>query len=832
VHHFIAKQAPVARRAAGLAAAALLLGACQCAQPNTFTLASAEARIDVTVEPFSFVVRSPDGGALLSALPGDDATAYGSFAATLDHPTSTDQLLPGWDGYRSGEGAWLRGGAVRVVSKTASAAQIASSAPGAEFLVTLSVDGPRVRVEAAADGKLNKSTLAFALPPDEHFFGLGERFATFDHRGWSLYSWAEEGALGGGEAAPASTTNPYPNGPSMTYFPVPFFLSSKGYGLHLDTTFRSELHFGSERPEAWRLAVNAPRFAFTVYVNDKPTRSLDQFTADTGRPVIPAPWVFGPWRRIGSGDLVDGKPEWQVMRERKLPLTVADDAVHFLPDRGQTGRETELRAWVNTLHHNGIKAFAYNNSFVASDRPNAAADFEFGKSHGYFVKDAKGDPALVFLISGSPMTVAMIDFTNPDAAAWFKTLLQRTIDLGYDGWMHDFGEYVPRTGRLFDGRLGDQVHNLYPVLSAQAAREVLQAAKPDDGIFFVRSGYTGQQAQAPVVWGGDAEADFDETQGLPSAVRSALGLAFVGVPYWGSDGTGYKCITDAPRDKEVFIRWLEVEGVSPIMREENACANPMSPRSKWHLWDDEETQSVYRAMASLHTRLQPYFVAASHEAARSGLPLMRPPFLFMPEEPRTWTLDDSFFLGPALYAAPVVRRGKTTREVWFPPGARYVDLFDLGLFEGGATVTVPAPLAKLPLYLVEGQLLPLLDAEVQTLAPATDPLVVTAESRAGVLDVRVALGPNAHATLTLADGTQLTADTGGPGGDFAGFTEVAEAALQTCERCYFKQTLAGLDRLRFAATSATLTDATVDGVHVKASSEKPLRVRWDVLRLP
>src|SRR5690606_41448022 len=50
--------------------------------------------------------------------------------------------------------------------------------------------------------------------------------------------------------------NPFPNGPSMTSFPVPFFLSSAGYGMHLDTTFRSEVHFASEREDAFRVAVN------------------------------------------------------------------------------------------------------------------------------------------------------------------------------------------------------------------------------------------------------------------------------------------------------------------------------------------------------------------------------------------------------------------------------------------------------------------------------------------------------------------------------------------------------------------------------------------------
>lgn len=818
---------------AALPLLAMLAG---CGDPNTFTLRSAEATVDVTVEPFAFVVKAPDGAALLSSLPGGDASAYGAFAPTVDRPSFESQIVPGWDGYRAKEDPWARGGKATLVSKTDTTAEVEWPVPGATVRVTLAVDGARVRVETstaleASGPRYNKATLAFALPAGEHFFGLGERFASFDHRGQSLYSWAEEGALGQGEDAGVGPTNPYPNGPSMTYFPVPFFHSSEGYALHVDTTYRSEVHFGSERPDAWRLAVNATAFAFTVYVHASPVRALDAFTEDTGRPIVPAPWVFGPRRRMGPGSTVDGGPEYQVMRDRQLPLTGIDDSVHFLPALSQQGREAELADWTGRMHALGYKVMAYNNPYVAADHPRAQADYAFAADAGYFVKKPDGTPATDFLISGSPLTISMVDFTNPAAAAWYRGLLQRTVDLGYDGWMHDFGEYVPRDGRFFDGRRGDAVHNEYPVLSAKEARAVLQAAKPDDHLFFVRAGYTGTQAFVPAVWGGDAETSFDETQGIPSTIRSGLNLALSGVPCWGSDGTGFKCLGDAPRDKEVYLRWLELEAVSPIMMDQNACSNPLEKRTKWTLWSDDETQAVYRRMAGLHTRLLPYFQVLAREAHATGLPLMRPPFLFFPKEPRTWALDDTFFLGPGLYAAPVLRRGVTAREVWLPPGARYVDWDDATVHDGGQTVTVAAPLPKLPLFLVEGQLVPLLDEAVQTLAPATNPAVVTAASKADVLDVRLALGPGGAATLTLVDGTVLSATWTGDGGR-AGLAEVGTAAeVQACAACFHVEARGAVDEVHVAGAAAASSTVRFDALTLSAAGGPARRVRWHVLRL-
>ena len=810
-------------------AACLALVLCACGNPNTLTLSSAEASVDVTLEPFHFTVKNADGAVLLDSQNGTEA--YGTFAQTVDRPTTRAQILPGWDNQFPNEGAWVRGGAAKLINRSESSVTVQWAIEGGTTELTLSLDHAKLRLETKGDftadaPRYNKSTLAFALPADEHFFGLGERFGTFDHRGWSLYSWPEEGPLGGGEGVPTGPENPYPHGPSMTYFPVPFFLSNRGYGLHVDSTYRSELHLGSERSDAWRVAVNTTGFALTVYVGT-PVEVLDAFTADTGRPLIPAPWVFGPRRRISPGDTVDGGAQWRVMRDRKMPLTGIDDAVHFLPALSQTGREDELHTWVDALHAAGFKVMAYNNPFVAQNHPNAAADYAYGAEHHYFVEEADGGaPALGFLISGTPLYVAMIDFTNDAASAWYRGLLQRTVDFGYDGWMHDFGEYVPRTGTFADGRRGDALHNPYPMLSAKEARAVLQASKPDDHLFFVRAGYTGSQAFVPAVWGGDAETSFDETQGIPSTIRSGLNLSLTGVPYWGSDGTGFKCIGDSVRDKEVYVRWLELEAVSPIMMDQNACSNPLGARSKWTLWSDVETQDIYRQMASLHTRLEPYFMTLAREANRSGLPLMRAPFLFQPNEPRTWTLDDTFFLGPALYAAPVLERGQTTRTVWFPAGARYVAWDDQTVFAAGEH-QVAAPLNRLPLFLVENQLVPLLDQDVQTLAPASEPDVISARDRADVLDVRVALGPASTATLTLLDGTVLTASRT-TGTSREGFTE---GDPRSCARCFQVGRAGDVDRVQ--VSSGRSSDAVVrfDDLELRASGGPPRTIRWDVWKL-
>lgn len=142
-------------------------------------------------------------------------------------------------------------------------------------------------------------------------------------------------------------------------------------------------------------------------------------------------------------------------------------------------------------------------------------------------------------------------------------------------------------------------------------------------------------------------------------------------------------------------------------------------------------------------------------------------------------------------------------------------------------MTIPAPVGSLPLFLVDGQLLPLLDEDVQTLAPATAPGVVTVFDRADVLDVMVALSPGQTATLTLVDGATLTARRDGASST-PGLREVAASEVKTCRDCVHRARRGALEE-RLVVGGASVS---VDGVTLESSGGPARRVRWRVLSLP
>ena len=792
----------------------------------------------VTARPFEVVVRRQSDEVLRLA---DGEGAYAALAAAVDEPTFVSQLVPGWDGYRANEGPYIAASDAVLERPSPDAVTIRFQS-GLAASLTIRHTTERIRFEIAAEelvahdptGRHTKASVAFKLQSDEQFFGMGERTATVNHRGWSLYNWCEEGGVGQGEGEAPGPTNPFPNGVSMTNFPVPLVHSSAGYALHLDTTYRSEFHLGSESRDGWRIAVNKNAFAFTVYPHASPLQNLDLYTQDTGRPLIPAPWVFGPRRRLSRGDSVDGEPEWVTLRRRGVPTTSLDDNVHFLPASSHLGEEEQLRTWVDTLHANGFKVMAYNNPYISTTSDRTTEEISYGLEQGLLIRDVDGTLAEAFLISGTPQAVATIDLTLDAGQVWFQSLLKRTVDLGYDGWMHDFGEYIGRSWFAGDGRRGDELHNAYPVLSAKAAHDLLQRERRDDFHFHVRSGYTGSQQYVPAVWNGDPEATFDPTQGLPASLFAGVNLSMSGIAYWGSDISGFKCYTDDPYDKEMYLRWAQLGAVSPIMQSQNACANVTGRRQKWTLWSDAETTAVYGEMARLHTRLQPYFSDLAREAHETGAPLMRHPFLLYPQEPEAWQVQEAFFLGDALYAAPVVRRGDRQKTVWLPPG-EYLDWNEGVAYAGDQRVTVPAPLVRLPLFLVANRIVPLLDGAIETLAEATEADVVTPSKVADRLDA-VAFMAEGAASRTLEDGTVLAIELVSPAEDDV-LESVDADAIADCVLCIVRSrtgtTSAGVERIQINTTVAESAEVRWGPLRLSHQATRPVRIRWDVyVRMP
>src|SRR5262249_15544682 len=145
-------------------------------------------------------------------------------------------------------------------------------------------------------------------------------------------------------------------------------------------------------------------------------------------------------------------------------------------------------------------------------------------------RDAAGEVYLYQAYAGGrvpPQTdETQYDFSAPEAAACWGAVAERIAAAGYDGWMEDFGEYTPLDVWTADGRTGPAAHTRYPTefhAAAAAAAAGLEARHGRRLARFVRSGWTGTAAYAPIVWGGDPTTSWG-FDGLASAVTCGLSL--------------------------------------------------------------------------------------------------------------------------------------------------------------------------------------------------------------------------------------------------------------------------------------------------------------------
>ncbi len=585
-----------------------------------------------------------------------------------------------------------------------------------------------IRLTAAVTGSTAGVTavgMGFDSRPDERFLGFGERSNAVDQRGNEIEDYVSDGPYAPADRALIGGFIP-PQGwhprDDATYFPVPWLLSTAGYGVLLDNQQTSYFRLGSSDPNAWSVEAQATSLSLRFVAGPAPGDALRRLTEITGRQPAPAaPWVFGPWYQpTGSDVLVQAKS----LRAQDVPGSAVNTYLHYLPCGAQQGVESQQPAFTAGFHDLGYAITAYFNPMICTSYQPA---YSQAAAAGVLNTNSLDQPYVYNLNTGNLFSpVSQFDFTAPGTQSFWNRLISESAAHGYDGWMEDFGEYTPLDARSADGTPGTRMHNLYPTLYHCATFDYAPQA-PHPIAPFVRSGWTGTQRCAQIVWGGDPTTDWGY-DGLDSAIKQALSLGTSGISRWGSDVGGYFSALAGKLTPELLDRWVEFGAVSGVMRTE-ANGFKLTPYSRPQV-TDPAILPIWRRYAKLRTQLYPYLVAADADYRRTGMPTMRDLALVYPNDPTASGQEDEFMFGPDLLAAPVHTPGQAQRTLYLP-GGRWIDFWQAlryatgnGSFhlrpakvlKGGKAVTVSAPIERLPLMVRAGAILPLLPADTQTLS--------------------------------------------------------------------------------------------------------------------
>jgi alpha-D-xyloside xylohydrolase len=247
----------------------------------------------------------------------------------------------------------------------------------------------------------------------------------------------------------------------------------------------------------------------------------------------------------------------------------------------------------------------------------------------------------------------LLDFTHPDAYAYWRDRHRELFELGVDMIKPDFGEQVEPHMLASDGAQGDALHNVYALLYNRCVHEAAMRHAKDGAFLFSRAAWAGSQ-RYPSQWGGDPQADWG---GLAASVRGGLSWGMTGAPYYATDVGGFY---GDQRDAGLFVRWAQASVFSAHMR-----LHGIGPREPWSY--GAEAARAATAALELRYRLLPYLWNAVQQASATGLPVQRAMALACPDEPESWAFDHQFFCGDDLLVAPCLDAAGRTR-VYLPEG--------------------------------------------------------------------------------------------------------------------------------------------------------------------
>lgn len=545
--------------------------------------------------------------------------------------------------------------------------------------------------------------------PDGTFHGFGEQYNATNQRGEVFPLLVNEQGNGRDGSLGVSVGDEH-----TTYFPMPYYVDARGFGVLFDTARRVDVDLcASDEGIAWFEVISGAPIQWRVFHGPTPLDVIRQLGELVGRPSQPPPWAYRLWM-AGQGGRDNVLAEVEGIEAAGVPASamwVQDwGGIRLNPDGGfgvqyvWNADETlypSFASMVSNLHGKGYKFLAYVNPFIVDpdsvaeeDSPARFEDrFRAMEDNGLLLRNSSGNTFLDVAVPNIPQVDAHPDFSSPETGLFISDLLEEVL-LAYDvdGWMADFGEWVPVTSVPQDGSDPVERRNTFPVDWQRANRNALEAVRGDDWVMFARSGFTGVQDVAQIHWVGDQETNWGPLDGLPTVVPAMLNLGLAGQPFVTHDIAGF-ARGDGPSTKELFQRWTELGAFTPIMRTHDG-ANKLE---NWRWNSDEETTAHFRKFAFVHCALADDFMALADEAELTGAPILRHMMLNFPNDSDTWDISDQFMIGDSLLVAPVVEQGATTRSVYFPAGTWY-NVWTGDSVEGRQRVTVDAPIGSPAVY--------------------------------------------------------------------------------------------------------------------------------------
>ncbi len=546
------------------------------------------------------------------------------------------------------------------------------------------------------------------LRPNEQVYGFGLQFLSFAQRGKKKKCRVN--------ADPRQDT-----GDSNA--PLPFYVTTEGIGVLVDTARYADFYFGDARPKPTRpitsvtVDTSSPNYTHTVPADAEGSITVDvphvsgvdvylfagpamldavrRYNIFSGGGLVPPEWGLGLWyRMIGSASEQDFLHMAHELRERKIPCDVIGLEPGWqthaysctfvwspqrFPDpqgliRAATEMNYKVNLWEHAFTHPASPLFPklepYSGNYgvwdgLVPDFAGSAGREIFGDYHGKHFVDAG--------ISG------------------FK--LDECDNSDYTG-----GWSFPECSAFPSGIDGEQMHSVFGLRYQMAIwQEYRKRNLPTYNL--VRSSGA-LAAPYPFVLYSDL---YDHRQ----YIRVLVNSGFSGL-LWCPEVRQAVSVEDLIRrlQSTVFSPLAHVDGCymkHPVWKQFNRAKNDAG-----ELLDNwESLEARCREIINWRMQLVPYLTAAFERYAEDGTPPFRALVLDSPGDQRLHTVDDQYMVGDRMMVAPLFA-GESGRTIVMPQG-EWRDFWTGERVEGGAQFFLSASTDKIPVYVKSGSIVPWAD---------------------------------------------------------------------------------------------------------------------------
>jgi len=587
-------------------------------------------------------------------------------------------------------------------------------------------------LDVDAAGNVYKVSQTFRMN-GKAFYGFGEKFDRINQKGLAPKAYVVEN---------------FSNQQDKTYMPMPFFFTEKGYGFYRDTSYRSDFFLNPvESTDLVDVRIESlckrKGLLFEDYIFlGKPDFILREFHKLTGAPALPPKWVFGPWISAnGWNTQSEAQEQIEQLNYHSIPATVMvleawsdeetfyifNDAKYELNGGGKSFEYSDFtfekqckwpdpKAFTGVLEENNIKLVLWQIpviKYIEGNKDNQLFNDEsYAIKNKYCIMNDDGTP---YRITDNWFNNSLVlDFSNPEAVKWwFEKRAYLLKELKVAGFKTDGGEFIyDSNARFYNGKDGEEMHNLYPNLYVGAYNDFLKKHLGEgNGVTFSRAGFTGAQ-KYPIHWAGDQLSTYSELRGQLTAGISA-GLS--GIIFWSFDIGGFA--GEFPTT-ELYIRSVEFGAFCPIMQfhseprsgqffftEREHWINDRSPWNLARVNKDNRIIEQYRKYANIRMNLIPYLIEEAANCVSTSRPMMAHLIFDYPEDENVINIDDQYMLGRGLLVAPVINEGQTERSIYLPDGEWY-DFWTGERISGGKTIKYPCELEKIPVFVKGGNIIP------------------------------------------------------------------------------------------------------------------------------